>query len=146
MVPLLQKTVSADSHMPHHHSWKLPHSGTQDYTTGISWSQGGLEQRERQQTTNTTPGTTIDFLIYVMPLEGCIYPLSQPKSKVMEEYIEEALATGYIRPFTSPVAASFFFVSGINYQVLNSITVHYPYTLPLIPEANPDWLCLGSLQ
>ncbi|KAK3555417.1 hypothetical protein QTP86_016133 [Hemibagrus guttatus] len=45
-----------------------------------------------------------------------------PQSTAMEEYIEEALAAGYIRPSTSPAAASFFFVR-------NS------YSLPLVPVA-----------
>ncbi|KAK3519691.1 hypothetical protein QTP70_001067 [Hemibagrus guttatus] len=48
----------------------------------------------------------------------------------MEEYIEEALATGYIRPSTSPAAAGFFFVGGkngsiylcIDYRGLNALT------------------------
>ncbi len=39
---------------------------------------------------------------------GKIYPLSLPEQKAMEEYIEEALHQGYIRPSTSPVASSFF--------------------------------------
>ncbi len=45
----------------------------------------------------------------------------------MEEYIEEALQQGYIRPSTSPAASSFFFVAKkdgglqpcIDYQALN---------------------------
>ncbi|KAK3543848.1 hypothetical protein QTP70_030068 [Hemibagrus guttatus] len=44
---------------------------------------------------------------------GRIYPLSIPEKKAMEEYIEEALAQGYIRPSTSPAA----------------------YPLPLVPAA-----------
>ncbi|KAK3536402.1 hypothetical protein QTP86_008889 [Hemibagrus guttatus] len=60
----------------------------------------------------------------------------------MEEYIEEALAVGHIRPSTSP-AVGFFFVGKkdrglrpcINYRGLNAITVQYPYPLPLVPAA-----------
>ncbi len=74
---------------------------------------------------------------------GKIYPLSLPKQKAMEEYIEEALQQGYIRPSTSPAASSFFFVAKkdgglrpcIDYRALNKITVKFRYPLPLIPAA-----------
>ncbi|KAK3518674.1 hypothetical protein QTP70_007167 [Hemibagrus guttatus] len=63
--------------------------------------------------------------------------------KAMDEYIEEALAMGHIRPSTSPAAAGFFFVGKkdgglrpcIDYRGLNAITVRYPYPLPLVPAA-----------
>ncbi|KAK3513069.1 hypothetical protein QTP70_000954 [Hemibagrus guttatus] len=56
-----------------------------------------------------------------------------PEEKAMEEYIEEALAQGYIRPSTSPSASSFFFVAKkdgglrpcIDYRALNHITVKF---------------------
>ncbi len=61
----------------------------------------------------------------------------------MEEYIEEALQQGYIRPSTSPAASNFFFVAKkdrglqpcIDYRALNKITVKFRYPLPLIPAA-----------
>ncbi|KAK3506488.1 hypothetical protein QTP70_002091 [Hemibagrus guttatus] len=61
----------------------------------------------------------------------------------MEEYIEEALGVGHVRPSTSPAAAGFFFVGKkdgglsmcIGYRGLNAITVRYPYLLPLVPSA-----------
>ncbi len=61
----------------------------------------------------------------------------------MEEYIEEALRQGYIRPSTSPAASSFFFVAKkdgglrpcIDYRTLNKITVKFRYPLPLVPAA-----------
>ncbi|KAK3557714.1 hypothetical protein QTP86_000334 [Hemibagrus guttatus] len=61
----------------------------------------------------------------------------------MEEYIEEALTTGYIQPSTSLAVAGFFFVGNkdgglrpyIDYRGLNTITVWYPYPLPLVPAA-----------
>ncbi len=75
--------------------------------------------------------------------KGKIYPLSLPEQKAMEEYIEEALQQGYIRPSTSPAASSFFFVAKkdgglrpcIDYQGLNKITVKFRYPLPLVPAA-----------
>ncbi|KAK3523753.1 hypothetical protein QTP70_009237 [Hemibagrus guttatus] len=78
---------------------------------------------------------TIDLLPIASPPRGRVYPLSLPETKAMEEYIEEVLAVGHIRPSTSPAAAGFFFVRKkdgglrpcIDYQGLNAITVHYPY-------------------
>ncbi|KAK3530862.1 hypothetical protein QTP70_003635 [Hemibagrus guttatus] len=88
-----------------------------------------------------------DCAIDLLPGEsvprGRIYPLSVPEEKAMEEYIQEALAQGYIRPSTSPAASSFFFVAKkdgglrpcIDYRALNQITVKFRYPLPLIPAA-----------
>ncbi|KAI4874334.1 hypothetical protein NFI96_004585 [Prochilodus magdalenae] len=61
----------------------------------------------------------------------------------MEEYTQEALPQGYIRPSTSPAAAGFFFVKKkdgglrpcIDYRGLNAITKAYAYPLPLVPVA-----------
>ncbi|KAK3520993.1 hypothetical protein QTP86_002390 [Hemibagrus guttatus] len=58
----------------------------------------------------------------------------------MEEYIKTSLAAGHIQPSTSPAAAVFFFVKKrdgglrpcIDYRGLNTITVRYPYPLPLV--------------
>ncbi|KAK3518141.1 hypothetical protein QTP70_033236 [Hemibagrus guttatus] len=83
----------------------------------------------------------IDLLPNTSLPKGRIYPLSLPESKAMEDYIEAALAAGHIRPSTSLVAAGFFFVGKkdeglrpcIDYRGLNTITVRYPYPLPLVP-------------
>uniref|UniRef100_A0A8C6L3L3 Gypsy retrotransposon integrase-like protein 1 n=1 Tax=Nothobranchius furzeri TaxID=105023 RepID=A0A8C6L3L3_NOTFU len=58
----------------------------------------------------------------------------------MEQYISESLATGIIRPSTSPLGAGFFFVSKkegtlrpcIDYRGLNQITIKNKYPLPLL--------------
>ncbi|KAK3512423.1 hypothetical protein QTP70_009845 [Hemibagrus guttatus] len=88
-----------------------------------------------------------DCAIDLLPGEsvprGKIYPLSVPEEKAMEEYIEEALAQGYIHPSTSPAASSFFFVAKkdgglrpcIDYRALNYITVKFRYPLPLVQAA-----------
>ncbi|KAK3568426.1 hypothetical protein QTP86_006935 [Hemibagrus guttatus] len=88
-----------------------------------------------------------DCAIDLLPGEsvprGKIYPLSIPEEKAMEEYIEEALAQGYIRPSTSRAASSFFFMAKkdgglrpcIDYRALNYITVKFRYPLPLVPVA-----------
>ncbi|KAK3550114.1 hypothetical protein QTP86_020669 [Hemibagrus guttatus] len=74
---------------------------------------------------------------------GKIYSLSIPEEKAMEEYINEALSQGYIRPSTSPAASSFFFVAKkdgglwpcIDYRALNKMTIKFRYPLPLVPSA-----------
>ena len=61
----------------------------------------------------------------------------------MEDYVEEALQQGYIRPSTSPAASSFFFIKKkdgglrpcIDYRALNLITIKNRYPLPLVPSA-----------
>lgn len=52
----------------------------------------------------------IDLLPHAMPPKSKVYPLSKKETQAMEEYIEEALSSGFIRPSTSPAAAGFFFV------------------------------------
>uniref|UniRef100_A0A8C1X240 Gypsy retrotransposon integrase-like protein 1 n=1 Tax=Cyprinus carpio TaxID=7962 RepID=A0A8C1X240_CYPCA len=85
----------------------------------------------------------IDLLPGATLPKGRVYPLSIPEQKAMEEYVQEALAQGFIRPSTSPAASSFFFVAKkdgglrpcIDYRHLNSQTVKFSYPLPLVPAA-----------
>jgi hypothetical protein len=60
----------------------------------------------------------------------------------MEEYIQDSLVVGHVRPSTSPVGAGFFFVKKdgslrpcIDFHGLNSITIRNEYPLPLISSA-----------
>ncbi|KAL0165801.1 hypothetical protein M9458_037645 [Cirrhinus mrigala] len=85
----------------------------------------------------------IDLLPSAMPPKSRIYPLSRTEEQAMEEYIDEALDSGFIRLSTSPAAAGFFFVSKkdgglrpcIDYRGLNNVTVKFRYPLPLVPPA-----------
>ena len=71
---------------------------------------------------------------------GRLYNLSLPEKEAMQNYIPESVASGIIRPSSSPVAAGFFFVSKkdgslrpcIDYRQLNDITVKNKYPLPLL--------------
>ncbi len=101
----------------------------------------------KQAATQLPPHRAWDCAIDLLPgyklPKGRVYSLSIPERKAMEEYIKEALNQGYIRPSSSPVASSFFFVGKkdgglrpcIDYRALNSQTVKLPYPLPLVPAA-----------
>lgn len=67
-----------------------------------------------------------------------LYSLSKPEQSAMENYIRDSLASGIIRPSSSPVGASFFFVEKkdgsprpcIDFRGLNKITKKNAYLLP----------------
>lgn len=71
------------------------------------------------------------------------YIPSEPEREAMEEYINNSLAAGVIRPSSSPAGAGFFFVGKrdgslcpcIDYRGLNVITVKNRYPLLLISSA-----------
>ena len=75
-----------------------------------------------------------------MPKIGKIYPLSPNEKKATEDFLEENLATGKIRPSNSPQASPFFFVKKKDgklrpcqdYCYLNEHTTRDTYPLPLI--------------
>lgn len=85
----------------------------------------------------------IDLIPGTTSPKGRIFPLSQPESQAMKNYISEDLAQGFIRPSTSPASAGFFFVKMkdgglrpcIDYRGLNDITIKFRYPLPLVPAA-----------
>lgn len=78
-----------------------------------------------------------------MPPKSKIYPLSRKETQAMEDCIEEALNSGFIRHSTSPAAAGFFFVEKkdgalrpcIDFRGLNKVTVKFCYPLLLVPSA-----------
>ena len=71
-----------------------------------------------------------------------VYPLYPNKQKAIDDFIEENLKTGKIRPSSSPQASSFFYVgkkdSGLrpcqDYQYITEHTIKDVYPLPLIPD------------
>uniref|UniRef100_A0A3B3I3Y3 ribonuclease H n=1 Tax=Oryzias latipes TaxID=8090 RepID=A0A3B3I3Y3_ORYLA len=72
--------------------------------------------------------------------KGRLFNLSGPEKAAMEQYIQDALSLGHIRPSSSPAGAGFFFVEKkdkslrpcIDYRELNQITIKDKYSLPLI--------------
>jgi hypothetical protein len=71
-----------------------------------------------------------------------VYPLSPSEQVALDEFLQENLATGRIRPSKSPMAAPFFFVKKKDgklrpvqdYRALNGMTIKNCYSLPLISE------------
>ena len=81
-----------------------------------------------------------------------LFNVSRPEKGAMEAYIHECLASGLIRPSSSPLGAGFFFVEKkdaslrpcIDYRGLNQINVKNKTPLPLIyPSFEP--LCHAQI-
>ena len=74
---------------------------------------------------------------------SCLFNLSHLERQTMQKYIHDSLATGIIRPSSSPISAGFFFMAKkdkalhpyIDYCGLNNITIKNEYPLPLISSA-----------
>jgi hypothetical protein len=69
-----------------------------------------------------------------------VYPMTRTEEEALDEFLDEQLAKGYIRPSISPYTSSFFFIKKKDgklcpvqdYQNLNKWTVRNQYPLPLI--------------
>lgn len=76
------------------------------------------------------------------PVDCKIYPLNLDEQKALDEFLEENLKTGRIRPSNSPMASPFFFIKKKDgtlrpvqdYRKLNDMTIKNCYPLPLIQE------------
>jgi hypothetical protein len=76
------------------------------------------------------------------PRSTKIYPLSPDEQKQLDEFLEENLKTGRIRPSKSPMASPVFFIKKKDgslrlvqdYRKLNDMTIKNAYPLPLISE------------
>lgn len=77
-----------------------------------------------------------------LPKPAKLYPLSPKERNSLDEWIDEELRKGYIRPSKSPVAAPFFFVKKhdgglrpcMDYRALNDITIKNRYPIPRISD------------
>ena len=84
----------------------------------------------------------IDLKEIFKPQKGRIYPLSKNKREEVQNFIEDQLRKGYIRPSKSPQTSLVFFVGKkdrskqmvMDYHNLNNQTVKNNYPLPLITE------------
>jgi len=86
---------------------------------------------------------TIDLKKTFVLRKGRIYPLSKDEREKVQNFVEDQLRKGYIRPKKSPQMSSVFFVGKkdgkkrmvIDYRNLNSQMVKNNYLLPLITES-----------
>ena len=84
----------------------------------------------------------IELVKGARPVDCKVYPLTLSEQEELDEFIEENLRTGRIRPFKSPMASPFFFIKKKDgslrpvqdYRKLNDMTVKNRYPLPLIQE------------
>ena len=78
----------------------------------------------------------------VLPRKLNVYPLSPLEQTEVDDFINEQLRKGYIRPSKSPQTSPIFFILKkdlkkhmcTNYHYLNEGTVKNAYLLPLILE------------
>ena len=76
------------------------------------------------------------------PVDCKVYPLNPQEQKALDEFLEENLRTGRIRPSKSPMASPFFFIKKKDgslrpvqdYRKLNEMTIKNRYPLRLIQE------------
>ncbi|KAK3509997.1 hypothetical protein QTP70_024337, partial [Hemibagrus guttatus] len=103
----------------------------------------GFKQVNRDGSEDQAYDYAIDLIPGTTPPRRRLYSLSAPEREVMQQYLNEALAAGLIRPSSSPAGAGFFFVGKkdgglrpcIDYRGLNQITIKNRYPLPLISSA-----------
>jgi len=93
----------------------------------------------------------IDLKEMFKPKKGEIYPLFRNEREEVQNFVEDQLRKGYIRPSKSPQRSPVFFVSKKNrgkrmvmdYHNLNNQTVKNNYPLPLITDLIDN---MGSKQ
>jgi len=84
----------------------------------------------------------IDLKETFKPRKGRIYPLSKNEREKVQNFVEDQLRKGYIRPSKSPQTSPVFFVGKkdgskrmvIDYRNLNDQTIKNNYPLPLITK------------
>jgi len=84
----------------------------------------------------------IDLKETFKPRKGRIYPLSKNEREEVQNFMEDQLRKGYIRPSKSPQTSPVFFVGKkdsskrmvMDYRNLNDQTIKNNYPLPLITE------------
>ena len=80
-----------------------------------------------------------------------VYPMTRVEDAALDDFIDEQIEKGYIRPSKSPYASSFFFIKKKDgklrpvqdYRRINEWTIRNQYPLPLIDDLIRD---LGGAQ
>ena len=93
-----------------------------------------LEQKQWDHAIDLIPGSK--------PFSTKVYPISPVEQKELDDFLDENLSSGRIRPSKSPMASPVFFVKKKDgklwfvqdYRKLNAMTVKNTYPLPLIPD------------
>ncbi|GBE79419.1 hypothetical protein SCP_0206170 [Sparassis crispa] len=102
-----------------------------------------FEKKAAERFPETRPWDhAIDLKPDFIPRDCKVYPLSLKEQGAMDDFLEENLRKGYIRPSKSPMASPFFFVGKKDgalrpcqdYRYLNEGTVKNTYPLPLISD------------
>src|ERR1700738_278609 len=102
---------------------------------------------EKKEFDKLPPRRPWDHAIELVPgtehkLDCKIYPLGRGEQEKLDEFLDEQLRTGRIRPSKSPMASSFFFIKKKDgslrpvqdYRKLKSLYVPKKYTLSIIAE------------
>ena len=84
----------------------------------------------------------IDLVPGSKPFSTKVYQISLVEQKELDDFLDENLSSGRIRPSKSPMASPVFFVKKKDgklpfvqdYQKLNAITVKNTYPLSLVPD------------
>ncbi|GBE77221.1 Transposon Tf2-6 polyprotein [Sparassis crispa] len=102
-----------------------------------------FEKKAAERFPETRPWDhAIDLKPDFIPRDCKVYPLLLKEQGAMDDFLEENLRKGYIRPSKSPMASPFFFVGKKDgalrpcqdYRYLNEGTVKNAYPLPLISD------------
>ena len=105
-----------------------------------------LDVFSKREADKLPPHRSYDHKIVLMegavPSSGPLYKMSAPELLVLQKYLKENLAKGFIRASSSPCSSPVLFArkpSGglrfcVDYRALNAITVKNRYPIPLIQE------------
>jgi len=117
----------------------------------LKWKKVFGKVESERMPTRKVCNHAIDLKETFKPKKGRIYPLSKNEREEVQNFIEDQLRKGYIRPSKSPQTSPVFFVSKkdrgkrmvIDYCNLNDQTVKNNYPLPLIMDLIDN---MGSKQ
>jgi len=108
----------------------------------LKWRKVFGKVKSKRMPTRKIWDHAIDLKKTFKPQKGKIYPLSKNEREEVQNFVEDQLRKGYIRPSKSPQTLPVFFVGKkdgskrmvMDYHNLNSQTVKNNYLLPLITE------------
>jgi hypothetical protein len=139
-------TISGSGHRPRHRSTTVP--AEDEYTHEYKKFAKVFSEEESKRFPPSRPcNHAIELKAGAPDAIDCkIYPMTQEEDQVLDEFIDEQLEKGYIRPSKSQYASSFFFIKKKDgklrpvqdYRKLNEWTIQNQYPLPLIGDLIRD--------